>query len=65
MLKKKLADRLQAREKTLIDGYEDRLREALEQSPNKIAAKLKKAAILHKRNVAVEEFKYVVLPNVF
>ena len=57
MLKKKLADRLEAREKTLVDGYEDRLKEALDQAPNKVAAKLRKAAVLHKRAAAVEEFK--------
>ncbi|XP_067937333.1 limbin-like [Watersipora subatra] len=58
MLKKKLADRLGAREKTLMDSYEDRLKEVIDQTPkNKLAAKLKKAAILHKRATAIEEFK--------
>lgn len=59
MLKKKLADRLQSREKTLLDSYEDRLKEVLDKSSNKIAAKLRKAAIMHKRSVAIEEFKLV------
>ena len=57
MLKKKLAQRLEAREKTLLDSYDDRLKEVIAKSPNKIAAKLRKAAILHKRAQAIDEFK--------
>ena len=57
MLKQKLAQRLQSREKTLLDSYEDRLKQVLDSSPNKLAAKLKKAALMHKRTVAIEQFR--------
>ena len=39
------------------ETYDDRLKESLAKAPNKLAAKLRKAALMHRHTVATQDFQ--------
>ncbi|OWF43866.1 trichohyalin-like [Mizuhopecten yessoensis] len=56
-LKKRLKQRLQQREKVMAETQEKELQEILSQSKNKVAAKIKKALLLHKQMIEMEQMR--------
>ena len=57
MLKKKLRERLEVRQKAMEDQQRLELQEILSTSKNKTAMRIKEALLLHKQMLAMEQFR--------
>jgi hypothetical protein len=59
LLKQRLKERLDQREKSMIASQDRELQDIISAAPNKTAAKIKRMMLIHKHMVNMEKFRYL------